>query len=131
MAHVKPLNAIIKRRLPQILGVYIAGLWLCVEIADWMSERFDILPNFSTYVFIVLLCMVPAVLVIAWGHGQPGKDEWTWGQSLIVTVNLVLALILAIYMGSPTPSTTLSETNLGLSINPQKNTGPGGYLSLE
>lgn len=131
MAHVKPLNAIIKRRLPQILGVYIAGLWLCVEIADWMTERFDILPDFSTYVFIVLLCMVPAVLVIAWGHGQPGKDEWTWGQSVIVTGNLVLALILAIYMASPTPSASLPETNLGLSINPQTNSGPDDYLSLQ
>ena len=131
MAQVKPIKAIIKRRLPQILGVYIAGLWLCVEIADWMSERFNIIPDFSAYVFIVLLSMIPAVIVVAWSHGQPGKDEWTWWQSLILTGNLVLALILAIYIGSPNTSTSVTTSNLGSSLNLQQNTDPGTYLSLE
>lgn len=131
MAQVKPIKAILQRRLPQIIGVYIAGLWLCVEIADWMSERFNIIPDFSAFVFIVLLSMIPAVVFIAWAHGQPGKDDWTWGQSVFLTSNLVLALILAIYLGSPTSSTSISTSHMGTSINLQNNTLPGGYLNLE
>ena len=131
MAQVKPIKAILQRRLPQIIGVYIAGLWLCVEIADWMSERFNIIPDFSAFVFIVLLSMIPAVIFIAWVHGQPGKDDWTWGQSVFLTSNLVLALILAIYLGSPNSSTSISTSHMGTSINLQNNTLPGGYLNLE
>lgn len=131
MAQVQLINAIIKRRLPQILGVYIAGLWLCVEIADWLSERFNIFPDFSAYVFIVLLSMIPAVIFIAWEHGRPGKDEWTWGQSILVTSNLVMALILAIYIGSPGPSTSLATTSLSPTVNVSQNFIPGGYLNLK
>lgn len=130
MAQVKLINAIIKRRLPQIIGVYIAGLWLCVEIADWLSERFNIIPDFSAYVFVVLLCMVPAVIYIAWKHGQPGKDEWTWVQSFAVTSNLVIALVLALFIGTPTPTTTVLPSTLSSSVNLQQNTSAGGYLNL-
>ncbi len=131
MAQTGILKAILHRRVPQILGVYVAGLWLCVEIADWMSGRFTLIPDFSAYVFIVLLCLIPSVIYIAWAHGQPGKDEWTWGQSLFAAINLVLALIIAISFGGTTPSTSQSLNPLNQSVNLKQATLADGYLNLQ
>ena len=39
---------LIARRIPHIIGMYIAAVWLSVEIADWMSERFGIFEQFSS-----------------------------------------------------------------------------------
>ncbi len=86
------INELLNRRIPQILGMYVATVWLCVEIADWMSERFSVSQSFSAYVFVALISMIPAIAFIAWGHGKPGKDQWTRSQLLIVIFNLILAI---------------------------------------
>ncbi len=130
MAQSELIKTLMHRRVPQILGVYVAGLWLCVEIADWMSGRFTLIPDFSAFVFIVLLCLIPSDVYIAWAHGQPGKDEWTWGQSVFSAINLVLALIIAIYFGGTTPSDSKSLSPLNKSVNLKQVTPSGGYLNL-
>ncbi len=85
------LTEVIERRIPQILGVYVASVWLAVEIADWMSERFDVPPQFSSYVFVIMIAFVPLVALLAWGHGRPGKDKWTQKQVLFIPINIALA----------------------------------------
>ena len=66
-------SELLNRRIPQILGMYVASLWLCVEIADWMSERFPVPDTLSSHVFVFLLVLLPAAGILAWGHGKPGK----------------------------------------------------------
>lgn len=86
-----------KRRIPHILGMYVAAVWLCVEIADWMSERFPVSEALSSYVFVILLSLAPAVGLLAWGHGRPGKDQWTKTQAVVIVLNLILAVMAAWY----------------------------------
>lgn len=131
MAQSGFIKALIQRRVPHILGVYMAGLWLCVEIADWMGERFNIIPDFSAYVFIILLSMVPTVFFIAWAHGQPGKDEWTWKQTVFGVTNVVLALIIAVSFGGTTPSSSPLLSPLNQTINLKHATPQSGYLNLQ
>ncbi|WP_198538347.1 tetratricopeptide repeat protein [Marinicella sediminis] len=82
---------LLERRIPQILGMYVAAVWLAVEIADWMSERFDVPTQFSSYVFVIMISFIPLVGLLAWGHGRPGKDQWTRKQIMFIPVNLVIA----------------------------------------
>jgi len=92
MTRKKSLFAeLLERRIPQILGMYVAAVWLAVEIADWMSERFDVPAQFSSYVFVIMISFIPLVGLLAWGHGRPGKDQWTRKQIMFIPVNLVLA----------------------------------------
>jgi tetratricopeptide (TPR) repeat protein len=84
-------NEIIIRRIPQIIGMYIAAVWLGVEIADWMSERFGVSDSFSSYVFVGMLTFLPSVILLAWGHGRPGKDRWAKKELVWLPMNLVLA----------------------------------------
>ncbi len=80
-----------ERRLPQIIGMYIAAVWLAVEIGDWMSERFDVPAQFSSYVFVIMISFLPLVALLAWGHGRPGKDKWTQKQIMFIPFNIILA----------------------------------------
>ncbi len=92
MAHKKSLFAeLIERRIPQILGMYVAAVWLAVEIADWMSERFDVPGQFSSYVFVIMIAFLPLVALLGWGHGRPGKDKWTQKQIIFIPFNAAIA----------------------------------------
>jgi len=82
---------IFTRRIPQIIGMYIAAVWLAVEIADWMSGRFAISANFSAYVFVGMLTFLPSVIVLAWGHGRPGRDHWSVLELSWLPINLILS----------------------------------------
>ncbi|TDR22644.1 tetratricopeptide repeat protein [Marinicella litoralis] len=85
------LTELAERRIPQILGMYVAAVWLAVEIGDWMSERFDVPTQFSSYVFVILISFLPLVALLAWGHGRPGKDKWTQKQIIFIPFNSLLA----------------------------------------
>ncbi len=84
-------SELLSRRIPQILGMYVASAWLCIEIAEWMGERFPIPATFSSHVGLFLLVLLPAVAILAWSHGKPGKDQWTKYQILAILVNVILA----------------------------------------
>ena len=81
-----------RRRIPQIIGMYIATVWLAVEMADWMSNKFNILPQLSSYVFIGMLTFIPSLILLAWGHGRPGKDRWSIVEKVWIPINIVIAL---------------------------------------
>lgn len=92
MVHKKSfVSELLERRIPQILGMYIAAVWLAVEIGDWMSERFDVPAQFSSYVFVIMIAFLPLVGLLAWGHGRPGKDKWTQKQIIFIPFNMLLA----------------------------------------
>ncbi len=92
MTEKKSLFAeLIERRIPQIIGVYIATVWLAVEVSEWMSDRFDIPDQTSSYVFVIMIAFLPLVALLAWGHGRPGKDKWTQKQVIFIPFNIAIA----------------------------------------
>ena len=82
------------RRVPQIAGMYIAAMWLVIELGDWVTERFSLHGNLTSFVFVAMLVMLPAVLLVAYNHGAPGRDRWTSAEKIVVPVNAVLTAIL-------------------------------------
>jgi tetratricopeptide (TPR) repeat protein len=82
---------LIERRIPQILGVYVASVWLAVEVSEWMTERFDVPDQTSSYVFVIMIAFLPLVGLLAWGHGRPGKDKWTQKQIIFIPFNVAIA----------------------------------------
>ncbi len=83
-----------RRRVPQIAGMYIAAMWLVIELGDWVTDRFGLASNVTSYVFVAMLVMLPAVLLVAYNHGAPGRDRWTRFEKIFVPANTVLAAIL-------------------------------------
>ncbi len=90
----------LQRRVFPIVGMYVAACWLVIELGDWVTERFGLPGAFTSYVFIAMIAMLPAVTLFAWNHGAPGKDRWTKAERVLIPVNAVLA-IAAIYLVTP------------------------------
>ncbi len=107
---------ILIRKIPQIIGMYIASVWLAVEITDWMSSRFDLPSLFSSYVFVGMISLLPTIIVITWGHGRKGKDEWSAFEKVIIPTNLIAAVFAVIYfvkpIEAPVATAKLSSDNL-------------------
>ncbi|MEM7505004.1 MAG: hypothetical protein AAF417_23480, partial [Pseudomonadota bacterium] len=94
------LANLIQRRVPHIVGMYVAAAWLIIELGDWVTSRFSLPPDLTSYVFIAMVAMLPAVILVAYNHGTPGKDEWTRGERVFVPLN-ALAALGALYFASP------------------------------
>ncbi len=93
-------NRLRQRRVFPIVGMYVAACWLVIELGDWVTERFGLPGVFTSYVFIAMIVMLPAVAVFAYNHGAPGKDRWTRTEKVLIPSNAVLAIV-AIYFVSP------------------------------
>ena len=84
------------RRILPAVGVYVASVWVVIEILDRMVERYLLSPYLSDIVFWGLYSLIPAVMLIAWTHGRPGKDKMTRLEKVGVPINLIATLGLLI-----------------------------------
>jgi len=86
------------RRVPQILGLYLGGSWAVLEfIGSFLVDRFyfpEYLVNLS---IIILVTFIPSVITLAWFHGKPGPDKWTWVEKVVVPLNLIIILVILVF----------------------------------
>ena len=87
------------RRILPAVGVYVAGVWVAIEILDRLVERYLLSPYLSDIVFWGLYSLIPAVMLIAWTHGRPGKDKATRLEKVGVPINLIatIGLLLSVF----------------------------------
>ncbi|MEE4637528.1 MAG: tetratricopeptide repeat protein [Wenzhouxiangella sp.] len=83
---------LMRRRVPQIVGTYVAALWLVVEIGGWVIEQFGLPTAYALYLFVLLIVLLPSVILLAWRHGAPGPDTWGRMEQVAVPVNVLMAL---------------------------------------
>lgn len=89
-----PLRELLRRRVPQFLGLYLGASWGVVQFVDWLAKRY-LLPNALTDGFLLALAsLAPAMFLLAWGHGAPGRDPWGRTERIGVPANVVLTLVL-------------------------------------
>jgi len=75
-----------RRRVPHIVGAYFAGGWILLEFTDWAVGRWILSPHITDFVVTAWLFMIPAVALLAWTHGAPGRDRWTRVEIIGVAV---------------------------------------------
>ncbi len=95
------LKELLRRRVPQILGVYLAVGWGVLEFSDWLINRYVLSPHLVDFSLVAWAAMIPTVLLLAWNHGAPGRDHWTKLERLGIPLNLgvAAALLLGIFGG--------------------------------
>jgi len=100
------------RRILPAVGVYVASSWVLIEILDRLVERYLLSPYLTDIVFWGLYSMIPAVMLIAWTHGKPGKDKSTRLEKVGVPINLIatLGLLLTTFGGKDLDSTATQVT---------------------
>ena len=89
------------RRILPAVGVYVASTWVLIEILDRLVDRYLLSPYLTDIVFWGLYSLIPAVMLIAWTHGRPGKDKTTRFEKVGVPINLIatLGLLVTVFGG--------------------------------
>ncbi|MCL7964837.1 MAG: tetratricopeptide repeat protein [marine benthic group bacterium] len=92
---------LLRRRVPQIVGAYLAGGWILLEFTDWAVNRYVLSAHVTDFVVASWLLLLPAVAILAWNHGSPGRDRWSRADTIGVGLNLVLAgaILFSLFQG--------------------------------
>ena len=85
------MRKLLDRRVPQIVGAYLATSWVLLEFTDWAVGQYALSPALTNFVVATLLLLLPTVVVLAWRHGAPGEDGWTRTDAVVSGLNLVVA----------------------------------------
>jgi len=95
------LTELRERRVLPAVGVYAGGCWVMIEILDRLVERYLLSPYVTDIVFWGLYSLVPAVILVAWSYGRPGKDKATRAQKVGVPINIIatIGLLLTLFSG--------------------------------
>ncbi|MDP7465096.1 MAG: hypothetical protein QF795_02070, partial [Candidatus Marinimicrobia bacterium] len=106
-----------RRRVPQILGVYIAGCWTVVQIVEWIISRYLVSPHLTDLCFVSMVSFIPSVCLIAYFHGTPGRDKWHPVEKIGIPLNVLVSIIMVLIVFSPkdlgavTESITIEDEN--------------------
>jgi len=103
---------VFRRRIPQVVGLYLAAGWAVLEFTDWLVNRYLLSPHLIDFALLAWGLMIPTVLVLAWFHGAPGRDEWTRVEKYGIPANLAAAalILIAVFGGKDLGATTTSVT---------------------
>ena len=80
---------ILNRRIPQIVGSYLVAGTSLVLFMDWLSTRYEFPQYYTTIALFGIISIIPTVLIIAYFHGAPGKDQWTIIEKVGIPVNIL------------------------------------------
>ena len=109
---------LLQRRVFQIVGIYLGAIVALMEFTGIIVERYGFTDRLVDIVLAAMISFLPAVILLAWRHGAPGKDEWGKAEKLGVPANIVvtLALVLSIHLND-SPDTTQVTPSQNLSHN--------------
>ncbi|MDW3652794.1 MAG: adenylate/guanylate cyclase domain-containing protein [Bacteroidia bacterium] len=79
-----------KKRIPQILAVYILLAWLGVQLFDWALHQFGISPHWAQIFFISILGLIPSLLVYLNNQERVSKGQLKLGEKILFPSNLIL-----------------------------------------
>ncbi|MEE9207491.1 MAG: tetratricopeptide repeat protein [Gemmatimonadota bacterium] len=85
------IHELLRRRVPQIFGLYLIGAWGLIQFVDWAVQQYVLSPHITNFVVALLLLMIPSVVLLAYRYGQPGDDTWTRVEKIAVPLNVIAA----------------------------------------
>ena len=85
---------LLNRRVPQLVGFYLAGSWGILQFLDWIVGRYLLSPLLVDLALTVIGALLPTIIVLAYCHGSPGKNKWNRSEKVIIPLNLLLTVIL-------------------------------------
>ena len=57
---------LLSRRVPQILGGYLAASWIILEFMDWLTGRYPISPHLVDFCLVTLAAMIPTIFLLSY-----------------------------------------------------------------
>ncbi|MDP2470423.1 MAG: tetratricopeptide repeat protein [Candidatus Palauibacterales bacterium] len=67
------VNELLRRRVPQVIGVYLAAGWGLLEFTDWATGRFALSAGVEDFVVVSWALLLPIIAGAAWRFGAPER----------------------------------------------------------
>ncbi len=103
---------LLARRVPQILGLYLGASWIIVEFVSLLVDRFALSPHLIEFCLVVLGAMIPTVVLLAYLHGKPGRNDWTAVEKVAIPANVLATAMLVGFVFSDRPLGAVTHTVL-------------------
>ncbi|NQV17954.1 MAG: tetratricopeptide repeat protein [Armatimonadetes bacterium] len=88
-----------QRRVPQIFVLYLVACWIIVEIVTGLLvDRYLLSPHLIDFSIVTLLSLIPSILLLAYFHGKPGRDEWTKVEKIGIPINVILSIFILFFV---------------------------------
>ncbi len=88
------IKDLLGRRVPQILGLYLGAGWVIVEFVNLLVDRFALSPHLIEFCLVALASLIPTVLMLAYFHGRPGRNDWARLEKFGIPANLLAAALI-------------------------------------
>jgi hypothetical protein len=85
------MRELLRRRVPHIVGGYLAASWGLLEFSSWTVDQYALSPELTNLVAFTLLLVLPMVAILAWRHGAPGQDAWTRADAAVIGLTVIVA----------------------------------------
>jgi len=92
------IKQLLDRRVPQILGSYFVGATTLIFFIDWLVAKYGFSDFYTSFALFGLISILPSVVILAYFHGAPGKDEWTKVEKFGIPIN-ILFIAIALFSG--------------------------------
>ena len=89
------------RRVPHILGTYAFSSSGIILFLDWLVSRYNLNNLYTDVLLIAIVTLIPSIIMVAYFHGRPGKDEWMKSELIGIPVNLIITFICIFFFVSP------------------------------
>ncbi|MDH3734620.1 MAG: hypothetical protein OEU54_13915 [Gemmatimonadota bacterium] len=101
-----------QRKLVQWALAYLAGAWLILEVSDVVGSRFGWPDSLYRGLIVVLVVGLLAALVLAWYHGEKGRQRLGGVELLLLAGLFAIGGAAVAFVGPDTPR--LSEEGPGV-----------------
>ncbi|MCP4149671.1 MAG: tetratricopeptide repeat protein [bacterium] len=85
---------LLNRRVPQIMGIYLGASASIVQFTEWLINRYMFSPGLVDLVLVILASLIPSILVMAYCHGMPGRNQWLKIEKAVIPTNFILTIVL-------------------------------------
>jgi len=66
------IRELMRRRVPSVVGLYLAAGWGLLEFTDWATGRFAIPISLEDWVVVTWIVLLPLVAILSWRWGATG-----------------------------------------------------------
>ncbi len=103
---------LMERRVPHILGLYLAASWIVVEFVNLLVDRFALSPHLIGLSMVGCGLLIPSVLMLAYNHGKPGRQDWSAAEKVGIPLNFLVAaaIVVVVFSDRPLGATTTTLT---------------------